>query len=563
MDITDWYVLALLGSVVATLLAAWATWRNREQAGAVPLVWLLVGAALWSGCDLATQLSASPELDLLLNKALYAGMVVVVNGYVLFGLEFIGRGDLLTRRTVAALAIEPGLLLGLLVYDPTGGALVREMVGSGGVATAGPAFLAHAAYSYLLVAVTTGLLFRTALQTRGLYVWQFAALLTGVFVPIFANALYLFDFLTVDVTPLAFSVTGVALFMSIRWAGFMDVVPVARDMVVDTIDDAMVVVDQQGRIIDYNTAFEPVIDGDSPAIGTLIDSILGDYPALQAAIEADADGAIVGVSTPAGKRDFEVTVSAVEDQRGDRLGRVVLLHDVTERERQRRELERQNEQLDQFASIISHDLRNPLNVAAGRTSLAKETGDLSHLEDVEDAHERMHQLIDDVLDLARHGRDLDETTPVALTDVATQAWAHVDTGEATLETDANVTIVADEGRLRQVFENLFRNAVEHASPAAELADAVGRTTRSVTVRVGSTDDGYYVADDGPGIPEDERDAVFDAGHTSADDGTGFGLAIVDEIAQAHGWNVRITESWAGGARFEFSNVERVREQMPA
>jgi signal transduction histidine kinase len=152
---------------------------------------------------------------------------------------------------------------------------------------------------------------------------------------------------------------------------------------------------------------------------------------------------------------------------------------------------------------------------------------------------------------------------VALADVASQAWAHVDTAEATLETESDTTIVADEGRLRQVFENLFRNAVEHATPSAGMADGGGteRARPGVTVRVGATDDGFYVADDGPGIPESERDAVFEAGHTDAEDGTGFGLAIVAEIAQAHGWSVQVTDSWAGGARFEFSGVERAREEM--
>jgi len=542
MGVVGWYVGLLLGAMVATLAAAWGTWRNRDQAGAVPLVVVLGGAALWSAVTAASAVVGVPSVDLLLNKLLYVGIVLVVNGYVLFGLEFVGRGDLLTRRTLAVLAIQPGLLLALLVYDPTGGALVRETLVGWGVDTSGPMFLFHTTYSYLLIAVTTGLLGRVAVQNRGLYVWQFAALLVGIFAPWVSNALYLTGVLQFDLTPVAFSVTGLALFTAIQRTGFMDVAPVARDVVVDTIDEAMLVVDEQARLVDYNPAFTSLF-GEDVAIGTVVDSILADYPALQTAVEADADGAIVDVQTPAGRRDLEVTVSPVTNHRNQRVGRVILLHDVTEQQRRQRELRRQNEQLDQFASLISHDLRNPLNVAVGRTELAQETGDLTHLDDVQQAHRRMRRLIDDVLALARQGRSLDEPQPVSLADVATDCWATVETKAATLKVDDSATIVADEGRLSQVFENLFRNSIEHAG-----ADA--------TVTVGVTDDGFYVADDGPGVPENERESVFEAGYTDADEGTGFGLAIVAEIAQAHGWEVSVAESDEGGARFEFAGVER-------
>jgi hypothetical protein len=157
MDVAGWYVGLLLGAMVATLAAAWGTWRNRDQAGAEPLVVVLVGAAVWSGVAATWALVTAPAVEFLLNKLRYLGIVLVVNGYVLFVLEFVGRGDLLTRRTVAVLAVEPGLLLALLLYDPTGGALVQETLVDWGVDTSGPIFLLHTTYSYLLIAVTTWL----------------------------------------------------------------------------------------------------------------------------------------------------------------------------------------------------------------------------------------------------------------------------------------------------------------------------------------------------------------------------------------------------------------------
>lgn len=137
----------------------------------------------------------------------------------------------------------------------------------------------------------------------------------------------------------------------------------------------------------------------------------------------------------------------------------------------------------------------------------------------------------------------------------------VETGRATLVVADDVTIEADRDRLLQLFENLFRNAVEHAVPGEEVTQPAtsaneGDDTTALTVTVGF-DDVLYVADDGEGIPGDEHEAVFEAGYTTSREGTGFGLSIVTQVADAHGWTVDVTESNNQGARFEFSGVEVV------
>lgn len=112
--------------------------------------------------------------------------------------------------------------------------------------------------------------------------------------------------------------------------------------------------------------------------------------------------------------------------------------------------------------------------------------------------------------------------------------------------DTKSVIRADESRLRQVFENLIRNSIEHGGG-------------DVTVRVGELADGFYVEDDGPGIPSGERERIFEAGHSTGEDSTGFGLSIVKEIVEAHGWQISATEGAAGGARFEITGVEITAE----
>ena len=215
--------------------------------------------------------------------------------------------------------------------------------------------------------------------------------------------------------------------------------------------------------------------------------------------------------------------------------------DRVEREQ---EVRRQNDRLDKFASVISHDLRNPLSVATGRLELARRECENDHLDDVADAHDRMADLIDDILTLAREGEQVVETESVDFAATLEECWQTVETADAALVVESRHALQADPGRFRQLLENLFRNAVEHAG-------------RDVAVTVGDLDDGFYVADDGPGIPEDERDHVFEAGYSTAETGTGFGLNIAREIADAHGWDLRVTESAAGGARFEITGVDVV------
>jgi signal transduction histidine kinase len=228
------------------------------------------------------------------------------------------------------------------------------------------------------------------------------------------------------------------------------------------------------------------------------------------------------------------------------LGRLLTIADVTDRERYRMELERQNERLDEFASVVSHDLRNPLNVAQGRLELAREECNSDHLTDVRTAQDRMAELIDDLLTLARAGKRVGETEPVDLGAVADDCQQNVEMSDANVVVEAERSVRADPGPLRQLLENLLRNAAEHSE-----AD--------VTITVGEMDTGFYVEDDGPGIPEADRDEVFDAGYSTTEDGTGFGLNIVKQVAEAHGWTVRVTEGSDGGARFEITSVSFVSE----
>ncbi|PAU84337.1 histidine kinase [Halorubrum salipaludis] len=227
------------------------------------------------------------------------------------------------------------------------------------------------------------------------------------------------------------------------------------------------------------------------------------------------------------------------------------------------ELERQNDRLAEFASVVSHDLRNPLNVAQGRVELARDECDSEHLDAVAGAHERMDTLIADLLTLAREGERVSETRPVRLSAVVESCWQTVETADATLTVESDLWLRADESRLRQLVENLVRNAVEHGGDDVSITVGAlgGEETDGEAGAGGEAADevGFFVEDDGPGIPAADRDQVFDAGYSTSQEGTGFGLRIVEQVATAHGWSVRVAEGRDGGARFEVTGVERAEE----
>ena len=236
---------------------------------------------------------------------------------------------------------------------------------------------------------------------------------------------------------------------------------------------------------------------------------------------------------------------AERDEDGEPVRAVGIHLDIDERKQAEQELKRQNSRLNEFAGVVSHDLRNPLNVAQGRAAILQQRDGeelKEHLTPLVAALERMESIIQDTLMLARQGETVGEMSPVSAIELIGKCWQGVETVEATLEMDDEFTIRGDRDRLRHVFENLFRNAVEHGG-------------EDVTVWVGRAgENGIYVEDDGPGIPPSDRETVFEPGHTSAASGTGFGLTIVKRIAEAHGWAVTVAEGRDGGARFEFDTT---------
>ena len=345
------------------------------------------------------------------------------------------------------------------------------------------------------------------------------------------------------------------------------------ETIVETAPDAVFIVDEDAGYVDGNRRAADLIglpkaELADRSVPDLVDAGIFDPEVVPRYRETVAALLSSDNDVEKGKFEFHVNPADADESRmvechlalrphgDDFRGTIGVLRDVTDRNRRRRELEAQNERLDEFASVVSHDLRSPLNVATGWLEQYREGGDEEALDTVADSLARVDEILDELLTLARHGTGGRETEAVSLPVEAVSAWDSVETGDADITIHAeDYAVDAVPGRLRELLENLFRNAVEHAATPEQPARPDGSAVReptALTITVGELDDseGFFVADDGPGVPEAERENIFEMGHTSNPDGTGFGLAIVDSVAENHGWRVSVTDSEDGGARFE-------------
>jgi PAS domain S-box-containing protein len=609
------YTIPLLAAVGLPVIGALIAWLQRDSKAEIWSTVVQLSVALWAVLNLLTLSSVSLTGKLFWYRLFFPVVALLVVSLLCFTLYFTGRGEQLTKPRLALLfAYLGGVVLlsvtnryhELVLVDPA-----VDTSGSFALLTYdwGPGFYVLMLSAYAIAVTYAGLLLLQTFRSRNVYRKISFVLFVTVFVLTLATvppALQMSVFPLWTEFSLLYLLFGAVVLLATTSVQFVrrlpvdrilatfssrvgNVVPLARDTIVQEVDNGILVLDTSGRVVDVNSTAKKMLGAERP-VGkqfgsitdpeqtsggeTLSDVIWGEKP-LQELHDQ------VWVATERGELCYDVQLSELTDESGDSAGFVVLLHDITEQkgreqelqrqrnelQTQKRQLEHQNERLDRFASIVSHDLRNPLNVASGHvdTILSRTNDDEAvevdreTLETIERSHRRMGDIIDDALTLAREGKAVTETGSVALETVVEDAWENVETRPASLELSGETQLQADRDRLLTLFENLFRNSLEHALPETDLTAAEDTHSdspgRNLEIRVGTLADGFYVEDNGTGIPDDQRGKVFDHGFTTSSEGTGLGLSIVQDIAGGHGWEIAVTEGADGGARFEVTGVE--------
>ena len=543
----------------------------------ISLVVSTIALAVWALAELLRISATTVAGELLWHNLRFVGPALSAVGYFIFAAVYTDHKAWVQRQRLWPLFVMPVLTSVLVWTNPD---LVRAAVSStdGGVFvmrfTPGGWYILHAIYSYVLVAAGTWWIVSRFLEFRSnLYVRkQTGSVLLSAGIIMGANLAYNLDVTTLDWTPVGGALWAVIFTVAVSEYRLFDLSPLAREVVVENMESGMVVTNTDSEVIDANNAATTMLETDNgDLIGRQLDDVFfTSMETIEEILVGESSTKTVDVQGDE-RRCYDVTVSPISIPSDDDIGRVIAFDDVTERverkqqlEAQKESLERQNEQLDKFASVVSHDLRNPLSTTDGWLNVADDavSGDdpdldeaAMALENIEQAHERMETIVDGLLRLARAGRSVEASETVSLGEVAADAWEHATVDDCELESHLSTEIMAeaDRDRLLQVFENLFRNAADHNQSGVTLEIGVLDGAESNTD--GGDRSGFYIEDDGRGIPEKAREEIFEHGYTTDSDGTGLGLSIVQDVVAAHGWRIDATTGDDGGARFEISGVD--------
>lgn len=512
--IVDRWPLALPFLIAVSLAVGVATAavRERNVVAGTPLAVLMLLVAVWCVSYGGELLVADPTLRLRFSSFTFVAIAYVPVAWLVFAIEYTGRGPRVTPRVALALVAVPTTTAVLAV---AGHPLLLASASTEGSLTLvrGPWFWLHTAYSYLLLAVGSALFAVMGLVSNERSNHAMAVL-TAVAVPWLANVLYLtglVDF-PLDPTPFAFVVTGVLLSLSLSDWGVFDTLPVARevarDAVIEEMDDGIVVLSEDDRILDVNQTAEELVDAFDA-----FDSHLSDLPTE---VELTRDGE---------RRQYELRESPFEHLHGLVSGRVVTLRDVTR-------ARRHQQQLAVLNRILRHDLRNDLNVIQGHADII-----VNDPSTVEQSAAVIQSKATRLVDLATKVREAEQTlgqtdslvTKVDVVDLVTErvdeARRERPFAEFSLDVPDEPIIVHSSDLLGVALDNLLENAVVHATTLSPTVD--------VAVRRAEHEDGsvaeLVVADNGPGIPPEERKVLVDGQETPLHHGSGIGLWLVNWI----------------------------------
>ncbi|MFP8891133.1 histidine kinase N-terminal 7TM domain-containing protein [Natrialbaceae archaeon A-CW2] len=604
------YTLVLLGSGALMAAISLFAWRNRDVTGASSFAVLAGATALWSAAYALQIATATPELTAFWANVNHVGVAMVPVAWVYFALQFTARERWITKRSVFALSLVPAVYVGLvwtngfhfLVRDP----IDLQPVADGTLLVSqhgfGPAFWFHAAYGYGLMLVGFLLLAHLLIWSPRVYRRQVALLLFGALFAILTNVAFHLGFGPapyLDLTPFSFVITGTIFFVAIYRYRLFDLTPIARPLVLDTLHEGIIVVDMDRRVVDSNRSAEGLLEIDPRLVighqferlpmaqHTFVDddSDIDPLTAQSVGTVADettreTDNASETQATTLGSQSFpiegvmilqdgdehrylEVTSRVVADVGGKALGWSLTFRDVTETRRLQAEIEatleqlrRSNDELDSFASVVSHDLREPLRTTERYLSMLEETHAHALERDGEELLEVAHRntrraqaMIDDLLAYSRidggnHSFDAVDCEAL-LEELCTTLQFEIEDRDATVDVGTLPTVYGVEHLVRRLFQNLLTNALEYA----------GDEPPEITVRGEHTDDGVRitVSDTGIGIDPAHADHVFElfnrGDRTDTDGGTGMGLAICQKIVSVHDGSISLESTPGVGTTF--------------
>lgn len=548
------YSVALVIATLATSLLAFVAWQYRDHTGARPLAALLGATAWWSGTYLLTLSNTAVAVKLLAHKLMYPAIVLVPVAWLWFAIDYTGRFRKPAPRDLGLLLVIPILTVAFTWTNPRHGLIwssVEVMTRDSAVllqTTKGLWFWVFVAYTYVLLGLGTVLILRMVFLADDFYRGQAIALVIAVIIPWGANTMYLTGLSGVwDLTNLGFVGSGMALTVAVFRQELLQIVPaareVARDEVIDSMTEAVIVIDDHSQIIDLNPAAEDLIDDPkATVIGQPIDAVL---PSVSEMIEQDPANptqAEISLDEAGARRYYTVRMTELKRAYGTITGQLLTIRDVTQRKEREQQIESHRQRLQVANRVFRHDIRNRINVIRGSAEL---------LLDGASERDRVRKIIrvaDEITELSEKAQRLEE---VGVFEGATMKRLDVvqvveeivreferryskATVRTTLPEEAWVYSTASiDVAIRNVIENAIRHN-DRSNPLVELSVLHhGETDGTVWIRV---------ADDGPGLPEQERTVIESGDESPLEHTSGIGLWLVYWIVTECGADVEFADN---------------------
>ena len=487
-----------------------------------------------------------------------------------FALIYSGNNQWVNRWTVSLAGIQIAATTALVLASPTALYAVHDVTTLGTVTVFGITSVEYlilerevtlifqllALYGVLAQVIAAAILTRYLYQNRRIINFGHTITLSIAFLmPIALASLIALQLLPIGqyFTDIGLGITAIAFGVTVFRYRLLDLGSIGRKQAIRSMSDPIVIIDTDDNIVDSNPAARSLVGIESDSLGReqkqmSIKTFFTPFDSLIEHVRQSDTSAELTLETAGGTAYFHLRRSSIENNRGATVGALIVLQNVTQLKQREQTLRRQNERLERFAGVVSHDLRNPLTIASGYTQLLAETTDMNHITTIEDAHNRMGTIIDRLLTLTKAGETIAESE-LARVDLRTHAqlaWEVTDTPDATLsiEISGPYMIDANPDILQHIFENLFRNVTDHNDGPVTV------TVGTLVSNLSAEPIGFYIADDGDGLPSDSQEELFEYGYSTNQSGTGLGLSIVQDFVTAHGWAVTATTSSSGGAQFE-------------
>ncbi len=580
-------------SITILVVLAVLFWSRRDEAGAKYMSLMMFSAALWGLSDLISDLADSGTVKIYVDRISYLGVVTIPVAWLIFASRFTKSERYLRHKKSLLLFIIPAITILLLwtnehhhlMISDFGFVKVDQMTILD--TTYGSWFWVHAVYSYSLFLLGTLLLVKRLVGLSQILRKQSVLILIAILVPLVMNILYTFRLCPtypIDLTILSFIFTGVLCFLGMFRYRLFDLIPAARNAVIEDMSGILIVLDNKNHIIDMNSAAKNIIDvKDKDFIGKLVFDFLGEtvsyFIKYEHVLKAEEK---ICVRLNGSKKHYDLKITPLYDNKNKLIGKFLILHDITileeaieDLKESRKAAEDASRAKSQFLATMSHEIRTPLNGIIGMTELLAPSihteEDREYLQTVQSCSGSLLDIVNDILDfskieagkmeLEKADIDLD-----SLMDTTAKAFAH-NAREKGLAYSCSIDpaipkkLIGDAVRVRQILVNLIGNAFKFTEKGRIVVKArlIKHVEQQAVVE-------FSVSDTGIGIPEDKIAGLYesfqqvDSSTTRKFGGTGLGLAIVKNLVTIMNGRIELESRLGEGSTFIFSIPFEVSEK---